>query len=124
MPLKYNGKLKHLARHMRKTATPQENKLWYQFLRKYPLRFQRQKIIGDFIADFYCHVAKLALELDGSQHRTEAGMLYDEKRTTSLEEKGIFVLRFSNHDIEVNFDIVCAEIDCMAQLRLKNREDV
>ena len=73
MSLDYNKKNIILAKNLRKNATPQENHLWYDFLSKYEIRFQRQKAIDNFIADFYCHKAKLVIEIDGSQHRTEKG---------------------------------------------------
>ena len=57
-----------LAKVLRKDMTPAERLLWYRFLRHYPVRFQRQKAIGDFIADFYCAKARLVVELDGNQH--------------------------------------------------------
>ena len=74
MSLDYNKKNITLARNLRKNATPQENHLWYRFLAKYEIRFQRQKAIDDFIADFYCHRAKLIIEIDGAQHYTEHGL--------------------------------------------------
>ena len=61
MSLEYNKNLIPRAKELRKNATPQENELWYKFLRTYPFRFQRQKTIGQFIVDFYCHEVKLAL---------------------------------------------------------------
>ncbi|MGM9632138.1 MAG: endonuclease domain-containing protein, partial [Eubacteriales bacterium] len=70
MSLDYNKKNITLAKNLRKNATPQENHLWYDFLSKYEVRFQRQKAIDNFIADFYCHKAKLIIEIDGSQHYT------------------------------------------------------
>ena len=73
MSLYYNSKNIVLAKALRKNATPQETKLWYEFLSKYNVRFQRQKAIDNFIADFYCHKAKLVIEIDGSQHYTEEG---------------------------------------------------
>ena len=80
MPLWYNGKNIVLAENLRKNATPQENHLWYDFLSKYDVRFQRQKSIDNFIADFYCHKAKLIIEIDGSQHYTEKGQRNDSFR--------------------------------------------
>ena len=74
MSLDYNKKNIVLAQNLRKNATRQEKHLWYDFLANYKPRFQRQKAIDDFIADFYCHEAKLIIELDGSQHYTESGI--------------------------------------------------
>ncbi len=61
MSLDYNEKNITLAKNLRKNATQQEKQLWYDFLSKYDVRFQRQKAIGDFIADFYCHKARLVI---------------------------------------------------------------
>ena len=106
----YNINLKPHARKLRSFATRHENKLWYDFLRTCRPRFTRQRIIGNYIIDFYCANAKLAVELDGSQHYEEAGAAYDERRTAYLESLGIKVLRFSNHDVDRNFEGVCMMI--------------
>ena len=98
--------------------TPQENHLWYDFLRLYPIRFQRQKAIGRYIADFYCHSAKLIVEIDGSQHFTVKGSAYDDERTKRLEQYGVTVIRFSNYDVNTNFDGVCLEIDRVVREKL------
>lgn len=63
-----NNHLLSRARELRREMTPQERKLWYLFLRKYPVKFYKQRIIASFIADFYCPKARLVIELDGSQH--------------------------------------------------------
>ncbi len=99
------------ARRLRKEMTKEERHLWYDFLREYPVKIYRQKIIGPYIVDFYCHKVKLAIELDGSQHYEDAGMLYDAKRTAFLEKEGISVFRVSNRDIKENFSGVCEAID-------------
>ena len=98
MSLPYKSTLISRAKELRKQATPQENHLWYDFLRSYPVRFQRQKTIDSFIADFYCHAAKLVIEIDGSQHYEQQGQAYDRERTAILEHYGLEVLRFSNRD--------------------------
>ena len=72
-----NKKLKVFSRNLRKNATPQENKLWYQMLRTYPVRFNRQRVIGDYIVDFYCDKANLVVVLDGSQHFEVKGISAD-----------------------------------------------
>ena len=87
MPLIYNGKNIILAKNLRKKATPQEKHLWYDFLSTYKVRFQRQKAIDNFIADFYCCRAKLIIEIDGTQHRTASGKIKDELRTEILNER-------------------------------------
>ena len=107
----YNKNNIALARAMRKNMTPWENKLWYQFLRSYPVRFQRQKAIGEYIVDFYCAKAKLIVELDGGGHYTEQQKTHDEKRTAELEKFDLKVLRRCNLDIDKNFYGVCEQID-------------
>ena len=111
MSLAYDGKNIPFAKELRKNATPQERHLWYDFLAKYPVRFQRQKAIGSFIADFYCHRAKLVVEIDGSQHYSDEGLRSDSFRTEILESFNLKVIRFSNRDINENFEGVCAYID-------------
>ena len=86
MSLNYNKNNITLARNLRKNSTSQENRLWYDFLSKYEIRFQRQKAIDNFIADFYCHKAKLIIEIDGSQHYMPGGILYDEERSKLLKK--------------------------------------
>ena len=111
MPLNYNKNNINSAKHLRKNATPQENHLWYDFLRKYEVRFQRQKAIGNYIVDFYCFRAKLVVEVDGSHHFTDDEMIYAQQRTEYLETLGLQVLRISNRQINEEFQAVCAYID-------------
>ena len=120
MSLNYNGKNIVLAKELRKNATKQENHLWYDFLSKYKVRFQRQKAIGNFIADFYCHKAKLIIEIDGSQHYSQEGLKYDNFRTERLEEYGLTVIRFANNQINENFQGVCTYIDLVVDRLLNN----
>ena len=115
MSLDYNQKNIPLAKILRKQATPQENHLWYDFLSKYEVRFQRQKAIDNFIADFYCHKAKLIIEIDGSQHYTETGMKKDQFRTEILEGYDLKVIRFTNQQINKNFFEVCEYIDAVVK---------
>lgn len=111
MSLDYNKNNIPFSKELRKNATPQENHLWYDFLSKYEVRFQRQKAINNYIADFYCHKAKLVIEIDGSQHYTEQGRQKDEFRTEILKGYDLKVIRFTNHQIDTNFDGVCKYID-------------
>lgn len=99
-----------LAKELRKNMTPWEKKLWYQFLNRYPVRFQRQKAIDRFIVDFYCAEAALVIELDGSQHFEAAGDAADRERDSALEALGLKVLRYSNRVIAENFRCVCEDI--------------
>ena len=91
--------------------TKEESLLWYRFLSKYPMRFRRQYIIGNYIVDFYCHGAKLVIELDGSQHYEPKEAEKDKKRTMYLESLGLRVLRFTNLEILQQFRAVCEAID-------------
>ena len=106
-----NNKLTNNARDLRKHMTKEEAKLWFQFLRLYRPRFHRQYVIGDYIADFYCHQAKLVVELDGSQHCTPEKMEYDQKRTEYLQSQGVTVMRLSNLDVMRQFQSICEAID-------------
>ena len=107
----YNNSLIPRARQLRKDMTPWERKLWYTFLNKYPIRFQRQKVIGNYIVDFYCAKARLILELDGSGHYEQEQEFYDGVRTSELERLGLTVIRIPNTDIMRNFREVCEMID-------------
>ena len=114
----YNKSNIPLAKNLRKNMTPWERKLWYECLRNYPIRFQRQKAIGKFIADFYCAKAKLIIELDGGGHYTEEQSKNDELRTKYLNNMGLKVLRICNLDIDKNFYGVCEHIDRVVKLSL------
>ena len=123
MRLPYKKNLIPFAKSLRKNATHQENHLWYDFLRNYQPRFQRQKAIDGYIADFYCEKAKLVIELDGSQHFTEEGIAYDEARTRILNAYHLTVLRFTNHDIDGHFPAVCQQIQTVVHERLDDRKE-
>ena len=107
----YNKENIPLAKTLRKNMTPWERKLWYDFLRYYPVRFQRQKAIGNYIADFYCAKARLVIELDGGGHYTAELARKDEMRTKDLESMNLTVVRICNLDIDRNFRGVCEYID-------------
>ncbi len=107
----YNHKLKEQSRELRKNMTEQEKRLWFCFLKEYPIKIYRQRVIGNYIADFYCSKAKIVIEIDGSQHYSDEGMNYDERRTNAINDFGIEVIRFSNYDVNTNFEGVCMEID-------------
>ena len=106
----YNAALTPRARELRKNATKQENRLWYEYLRDFRPRFTRQRIIGSYIIDFYCGAVKVAVELDGSQHYEAAAIEYDNSRTRFLESLGIRVIRFTNIDVDKSFEGVCNSI--------------
>ena len=106
-----------LAQNLRKNQTKEEARLWYQFLRRYDVRFRRQFPYGPYIVDFYCAKAKLVVELDGSQHYEPEAMQKDQERTTFLEKQGLKVLRFTNREIDLQFWQVCEVIDLAVKAR-------
>ena len=99
------------ARALRKDSTPQERKLWYQFLRGHSARFRRQQPFGPYIIDFFSPSARLAVEIDGGGHYEEEQYEYDRKRDRYMEQEGIRVLRFTNLEIAQNFPEVCETIE-------------
>ena len=99
------------AQDLRRNATKEERHLWYDFLKSYPIPFHRQKPIGPYFVDFYCDKAKLVIELDGGQHYEDAGIEYDDKRTEYLNKVGLKVIRYTNHEVQQNFEGVCLDID-------------
>ena len=109
--MKHEKKNETYARQLRKDMTPWERKLWFRFLKDYPVRFQRQKCIDQYIVDFYCFRAKLVIELDGGGHYEPESQKKDEIRTRILENYGLKVLRFCNLDIDRDFYGVCTVID-------------
>ena len=113
-----NNELLERARKLRREMTPQERKLWYLFLRSYPVKIYKQRIIGSYIVDFYCATARLVIEIDGTQHYEDAGRQHDHIRTAYLEKEGLTVIRYSNADINTRFDRVCESIHHYIQSRL------
>ena len=102
--------------------TKEERRLWYEYLHSYPYRFRRQVTFGNYILDFYCAAAKLAVELDGSQHYEQMGQEYDRRRTAYLNGLGIAVIRFSNLDVLKNLPGVCLAIDTAVWQRLSDNK--
>jgi very-short-patch-repair endonuclease len=92
--------------------TKEERHLWYDFLRKHPVRFTRQKIFGNYIVDFYSAEIKMVIELDGSQHFEEDGQKHDTRRDAYLEAYGVCVFRIPNNEINNNFNGVCEYLEC------------
>ena len=108
---KNNEKLTKNAQELRKNMTKEEKHLWYDFLKYLPVTVHRQKVIGKYIVDFYIAEKEIAIELDGSQHYEDVGLMNDEKRTQYLDQYGIKVIRISNLDVLKNFEGVCMYID-------------
>ena len=111
MKYKHNSELTALAQTLRKNMTKEEKRLWYDFLNDYPIRFLRQKVIDDYIVDFYCNEARLVIELDGSQHYEQKGLLKDKIRTEKIELRNLTVIRIPNNEVNKNFRGVCEYID-------------
>ena len=118
MDRKHKPTLVTLAKNLRKNMTKEERRLWFDFLRTYDVRFLRQKILGKYIIDFYCPQAKLAVELDGSQHYEVAGFIKDSERTAYLQQYDITVIRIPNNEVSRNFSGVCEYIDLQVKQSL------
>ena len=106
----YRRGLKRSARSLRGDSTPAERRLWYDFLRDLPIKFTRQKPLGQYIADFYCASHVLIIEVDGDSHFTPVGESHDARRTIDLETKGLRVVRFTNQEVMQDFPTVCQRI--------------
>jgi very-short-patch-repair endonuclease len=105
--LPYNSNLVERARELRKNMTKAERKLWYEYLRNFPLRVHRQRPIDRFIVDFYCPKLKLVIEIDGETHNSKEAQDYDAERTIILSGYKLKVIRFSNEDVLTNFEEIC-----------------
>ena len=121
MERKHNPSLTGKAKALRKGMTKEERHLWYDFLREYPIRFLRQKVIDNYIVDFYCSKARLVIELDGSQHYETAGLRKDQIRTGHLENRNLTVIRIPNNMVNENFRGVCEHIDSIVQRSITER---
>ena len=120
--MQHNKQLTHLAQKLRKEMTKEEKQLWYQFLKNYPIQFKRQVTCGQYILDFYCPKAKLAIELDGSYHTYSEVAENDKIRTDYLNSIGIHVMRFPNRDIWQDFERVCKQIDYTVNKRIGEQD--
>ena len=118
MQSKNNKQLVPFAKQLRKEMTKEERRLWYDFLRSYPVRFSRQKVLGKYIADFYSAEAQLIIELDGSQHYEADEIQKDADRTAFLEGYGLTVIRIPNNEVNRNFRGVCEYIDATVKQSL------
>ena len=111
MERKYNKMLSENAKILRNNMTKEEKHLWYDYLRKSPVKFSRQKILGRYIVDFYSAEAKIVIELDGSQHYESENRIYDKKRTEFLKQYDLMVIRIPNGEINKNFEGICRYLD-------------
>ena len=112
-----------LAKQLRKEMTKEERHLWYDFLRTYPVRFSRQKVLGKYIADFYSAEAKMVIELDGSQHYEDGNAEKDAERTAFLKGYGLSVIRIPNNEVSKNFCGVCEYIDNAVKQSLSQKSE-
>ena len=119
MQRKHNKDIVPTAKMLRKNMTKEEKHLWYDFLKTYPVRFLRQKVIDNYIVDFYCHSARLIIELDGSQHYEGKGLLKDKIRTEIIEQRNLTVVRIPNNEVNRNFERVCQYIDIAVKESLR-----
>ncbi|MBG0770221.1 MAG: endonuclease domain-containing protein [Anaerolineaceae bacterium] len=108
--MKKKQNLTYIAQQLRKEMTPEESHLWYDFLKQLPVTVNRQKVIGRYIVDFYCSSAKLVIELDGSQHYESEGIKDDKERDKYLYSLGLIIKRYSNDEINNDFEYVCKDI--------------
>ena len=106
----YNKSLVGNAKSLRKNMTPEEKRLWYDFLRRLPINVRRQHNLENYIVDFYIASKKIVIEVDGRQHLCEENTLYDKKRDEDLSVWGISVLRYPNEAVNKNFTAVCSDI--------------
>ena len=123
MQSKHNQQLVPFAKQLRKEMTKEERHLWYDFLRSYPVRFSRQKVLGKYIADFYSAEAKLVIELDGSQHYEDINAEKDAERTAFLEGYGLTVIRLPNNEVMRNFSGICEYIDAVDRQSLSQKSE-
>ena len=98
------------SQQLRKNMTREEKHLWYDFLKYLPVNVNRQRKIKEYIVDFYVSSARLVIEIDGSQHFEPDAKEKDAKRDSDLHAMGIKVLRYTNLDVNKNFDSVCMDI--------------
>ena len=118
MQYKHNPQLTSNAKELRKNMTKEERHLWYDFLKTYPVKFSRQKVLGKYIVDFYSAEAKIVIELDGSQHYDPENQKKDEERTVFLEQYGLRIIRIPNNEVMNNFIGVCEYIDAAVKQSL------
>ena len=105
-----NQKLTPFAKNLRRNMTKEERHLWYDCLKALPVTVHRQKVIGQYIVDFCIPQAKMIIELDGTQHFEETGLVEDYQRDEYLKSLGFTVLRYANSQVNKEFSAVCQDI--------------
>ena len=106
----YNKKLTSNSRQLRNNMTKEEKHLWFDFLKRLPINIHKQKVIGNYIVDFYVASCNVVIEVDGSQHYEESNKEKDIERDSYMNSHRIKVLRYSNYDVNYHFDRVCEDI--------------
>ena len=106
----HNKKLTSYAQDLRRDMTPEERHLWYDFLKKLPITVKRQYVLENYILDFFIPSAKIAIEIDGTQHYEPEARAADRLRDAELMKYGIRVLRYTNFDVQKCFDGVASDI--------------
>jgi very-short-patch-repair endonuclease len=122
IPMYYNASdiIIEQAKKLKANETPAEALLWQRLkANKMNLKFRRQHPIHRFIVDFYCHKAKLVIELDGGYHEQPEMQTHDKDRTLELENMGLYVLRFSNEEVFINMNYVIKTIEMSIEECLK-----
>ncbi|MBR2616787.1 MAG: DUF559 domain-containing protein [Clostridia bacterium] len=119
----YKRRLKKYAQNLRKHMTSEERDLWYKFLKRFPVTVKRQVMIGEYIVDFYIAARKSVIEIDGLQHERQEDKQKDEKRDGELQKLGITVLRYTNQEINENFNAIGEDILRRLQISLEMLKD-
>ena len=110
MSYNYNKNLVSASQSLRKNMTPEEKMIWYQFLKRLPYTVNRQKLIGNYIVDFYIAEKRIVIEIDGVQHNTKENEEKDKERDAELNKLDIQVLRYTNKAVNTVFNRVCDDI--------------
>lgn len=120
--MKSKSYLTEKSQQLRRNMTKEERRLWYDFLKGLPITFNRQKVIGQYIVDFYCASAGVVVEIDGSQHYENIGKKNDRVRDEYMKSLGLTVLRYSNDEVNNSFDAVCEDIRLLLEEKLSRSD--
>ena len=124
MSYNYNKSLVKNSQTLRKNMTPEEKMIWYQFLKRLPYTVNRQKLIGNFIVDFYIAEKRTVIEIDGVQHKTKENEEKDKERDAELNKLDIRVLRYTNKAVNTVFNRVCDDILMKLGLTVKDLKPI
>ena len=124
MSYNYNKNNVFISQNLRKNMTPEEKKIWYNFLKRLPYTVNRQKVIGNFIVDFYIAEKRTVIEIDGIQHKMPENEQKDKERDAELNKLDIKVLRYSNKAVNMIFNKVCDDVLMKLGLTVKDLKPV